>query len=61
MEISIIFSDSMHNAIIYLLCIIQAVGLTEQEKTLTLYSRNKKKTFGEVIIHVNLVGEKVCM
>ena len=40
-------------------CVIQAVGLTEQEKTLTVYSRNKKKTFGEVTIHVNLVGEKV--
>ncbi|XP_065899170.1 BAI1-associated protein 3-like isoform X2 [Dysidea avara] len=37
---------------------LSAVGLTEQEKTLTVYSRNKKKTFGEVTIHVNLVGEK---
>ncbi|XP_065899176.1 BAI1-associated protein 3-like isoform X2 [Dysidea avara] len=37
---------------------LSGVDLTQREKALTLYSRNKKKSMGEVMIKVNLVGEK---
>lgn len=40
---------------------IQAVSLTPREKTLTLYSHSKKKTYGDITIQVQLVGIKVCV
>ena len=39
---------------------VQGVSLTPREKTLTLYSLSKKKTYGEVTIQVQIVGIKVC-
>ena len=45
----------------YCVCLLQGVDLTQREKALTLYSRNKKKSMGEVMIKVNLVGEEVCI
>jgi len=46
----------------YVCCLLlKGVDLTQREKALTLHSRNKKKSLGEVVIRVNLAGEKVWM